>query len=466
VAQAARAAQIHDFIAGLPDGYETIVGERGLPAVGRRAQRIAIARALLQGPEILILDEATSSLDSTNEALIQAALDRLLVGAHQPDRRAPPRDHPEGEPDRRPATRAASRRSADTPSCSPKGGLYAALYRQQFRRRAQGPRRDARRGRRRGAALAWRVRASVAGRTSLDGTDDSLAVDARPLPHADGSARRMSDAEIRPGRPARSAFAVIGDYGSTSDDRGAGGADGGALESGLRDHDRRQQLSIRRRGDDRHEHRQALRAVHRQLSGARTARAARSTASGRRRAITTGTPDRWRPTSTTSRCRGTAATTTSSSARCTCSPSTATIAKPDGNSEGSAQARWLEAALAASSACLDVVYFHHPGYSSGPHGSTLQMRWPFESWGADVVFAGHDHIYERVRLGGIRQFIVGVSGNETYTVGPPIPESEARVSRRHGALLVTVGADGTSFQFFADDRSEVDAFNSYKPCSQ
>jgi ATP-binding cassette, subfamily B, bacterial len=78
--QAARAAQIHDFIAGLPEGYATVVGERGYRLSGGERQRIAIARAILANPRILILDEATSALDSTNEKLIQAALEPLLAG--------------------------------------------------------------------------------------------------------------------------------------------------------------------------------------------------------------------------------------------------------------------------------------------------------------------------------------------------------------------------------------------------
>jgi ATP-binding cassette subfamily B protein len=77
---AARAAAIHDTIMGLPDGYDTVVGERGYRLSGGEKQRIALARVLLRDPRILILDEATSALDTVSERLIQAALERVEKG--------------------------------------------------------------------------------------------------------------------------------------------------------------------------------------------------------------------------------------------------------------------------------------------------------------------------------------------------------------------------------------------------
>lgn len=77
---AARAANIHDFVVKLPKGYETIVGERGYRLSGGEKQRVAIARVILKDPRILVLDEATSSLDSESESLIQAALKPLMKG--------------------------------------------------------------------------------------------------------------------------------------------------------------------------------------------------------------------------------------------------------------------------------------------------------------------------------------------------------------------------------------------------
>ena len=77
---AAAAAQIHDHIASLPEGYDTLVGERGYRFSGGEKQRLAIARTILRNPPILVLDEATSALDTQTEHLVQEAIDTLAAG--------------------------------------------------------------------------------------------------------------------------------------------------------------------------------------------------------------------------------------------------------------------------------------------------------------------------------------------------------------------------------------------------
>jgi ATP-binding cassette subfamily B protein len=80
IEEAARLARIHDFASALPDGYDTMVGERGLKLSGGEKQRVAIARVILKAPQILIFDEATSALDTKTEREIQASLAEVSAG--------------------------------------------------------------------------------------------------------------------------------------------------------------------------------------------------------------------------------------------------------------------------------------------------------------------------------------------------------------------------------------------------
>jgi tartrate-resistant acid phosphatase type 5 len=131
----------------------------------------------------------------------------------------------------------------------------------------------------------------------------------------------------------------------------------------------------------------------------------------------------------------------------------------DGRGSTSTQARWLKARLAASTSPWQVVYFHHAAYSSGLHGSELAMRWPFEDWGADVVFAGHDHVYERLSVDQnkdgktIPYFITGVGGRDLYEFGKPLAESVVRYDSSFGAMIVEATDKYMNFKFYSIDTS-------------
>jgi tartrate-resistant acid phosphatase type 5 len=139
--------------------------------------------------------------------------------------------------------------------------------------------------------------------------------------------------------------------------------------------------------------------------------------------------------------------------------------EPDGVTATSKQALWLKDKLAASKSCFDLVYFHHPPYSTGEHGSETGMRWPFEAWGAEGVLAGHDHDYERFQVGGIPYFVVGTAGAGLRPfVASALPETKYRNADTYGAMLITATATGITFDFWSRDGQKLDSLSVPKTC--
>lgn len=137
--------------------------------------------------------------------------------------------------------------------------------------------------------------------------------------------------------------------------------------------------------------------------------------------------------------------------------------EPDGVDSTSVQARWLRERLAAAPEPWKVVYFHHAPYSSGPHGSTRYMQWPFRRWGASVVLAGHDHHYERLNVDGLPYFINGLGGRSLYNVrNPPIPPSQRTFTGEYGAQLLTASSDSLTLQFITRGRALIDQYTLYR----
>ena len=140
--------------------------------------------------------------------------------------------------------------------------------------------------------------------------------------------------------------------------------------------------------------------------------------------------------------------------------------EPDGNKAASKQALWLKDKLAASKSCYDLVYFHYPAYSTGDHGSDTDLRWPFETWGAEAVLSGHDHSYERFQVGGIPYFVNGLGAAGIYKfTKSALPETKFRYDAKHGAMLITATPTGITFEFWTYDGQKIDSWTVAKNCS-
>jgi tartrate-resistant acid phosphatase type 5 len=88
------------------------------------------------------------------------------------------------------------------------------------------------------------------------------------------------------------------------------------------------------------------------------------------------------------------------------------------------QATWLRDRLSASTATWKIVYMHHPSFSSGQHGSSRALQWPYKEWGATAVLAGHDHTYERTLRDGLPYFVNGLGGRSKYVFKETVAGSQ------------------------------------------
>ncbi|MFZ5893758.1 MAG: metallophosphoesterase family protein [Myxococcota bacterium] len=137
--------------------------------------------------------------------------------------------------------------------------------------------------------------------------------------------------------------------------------------------------------------------------------------------------------------------------------------EPDGVLRDSVQATWLSQRLAASNARWKIVVMHHPPYSSGLHGSAYYMQWPFQTWGAHLVFAGHDHDYERIDVDGLPVIVVGLGGASTYGFNTTVAGSRVQFNSRFGAGLVEADQHQFSFRFFSVENQLIDSFSLGEP---
>lgn len=130
--------------------------------------------------------------------------------------------------------------------------------------------------------------------------------------------------------------------------------------------------------------------------------------------------------------------------------------EPDGIDANSKQAAWLRERLAASKSRWKIVTMHHPPYSSGSHGSSVELRWPYEAWGASLVLAGHDHHYERIEVGKLPFIVNGLGGRSIYRIEAPIPGSKVRFAEAYGAQIIEATATELVSRFFTASGKLID----------
>jgi tartrate-resistant acid phosphatase type 5 len=133
--------------------------------------------------------------------------------------------------------------------------------------------------------------------------------------------------------------------------------------------------------------------------------------------------------------------------------------EPDRNTSSSVQAAWLHNRLQASTSPWNLVYFHHPAYTSGSVGIASNMQWPYAAWGADAVLSGHSHTYERIFRDGIVYFVNGLGGDSIQSFSSPISGSQVRYNRDYGAMLVTANASSIEFQFISRTGALIDSYS-------
>ncbi len=132
--------------------------------------------------------------------------------------------------------------------------------------------------------------------------------------------------------------------------------------------------------------------------------------------------------------------------------------EPHGTRPDSAQGRWLRQQLAQSSAPWKLVVMHEPPYSSGRHGSSVHMRWPFQAWGATATLSGHDHTYERIVVDGFPYFVNGLGGQSRYRFRAPVKGSQVRYNADSGAMLIEATPTAIIFRFVTRRGVEVDVY--------